>query len=317
MRGRLLRLGVAIGLTAYVLWTSDPRAVWAACRDANWWWIAAAMALVVVDRALMAARWIELLAALTPGSRPPFLVVLRVFFVSSFVSNFVPSLAADSYRMYALSRYRVDLAESAASVLMDRLLGILSVVIVAAGALPFATALGVPDGVLLVLGATVAGCIAAGSVVFSERAARAAVRMSALVPVDALHRMTAALVQAVRRYAQHHTALLRVLLMSIAVQVFRVVQAMCLGYALGLTVPAAAYFAFIPLIVLIMQVPITVNGFGTTQYAFTTLFVPLGAEKGATFALSILFLALGILGSLPGALFYAAGAPARSKADLS
>jgi hypothetical protein len=69
--------------------------------------------------------------------------------------------------------------------------------------------------------------------------------------------------------------------------------------------------------VLIMQVPITVNGFGTTQYAFTTLFVPLGAEKGATFALSILFLALGILGSLPGALFYAAGAPARSKADLS
>ena len=317
MRGRVLRLGVAIGLTAYVLWTSDPRAVWTACRDANWWWIAAAMALVVVDRTLMAARWIELLSALTPGSRPPFLVVLRVFFVSSFVSNFVPSLAADSYRMYALSRYRVDLAESAASVLMDRLLGILSVVIVAAGALPFATALGVPGGALLVLGATIAGCIVAGSVVFSERAARAAVMMSELVPVGALHRMAAALVQAVRRYAHHHTALVRVLIMSVAVQVFRVLQAMCLGYALGLTVPAAAYFAFIPLIVLVMQVPITINGFGTTQYAFTTLFVPLGAEKGATFALSILFLALGILGSLPGALFYTAGAPARSKANLS
>ena len=51
----------------------------------------------------MALRWIDLLSALTPGSRPPFPVVLRIFFVSSFVSNFVPSVAAD---MYAPTRWR-------------------------------------------------------------------------------------------------------------------------------------------------------------------------------------------------------------------
>ncbi len=50
----------------------------------------------------MALRWIDLLGALTPGSRPPFAAVLRIFFVSSFVSNFVPSVAADMYRAYAL-----------------------------------------------------------------------------------------------------------------------------------------------------------------------------------------------------------------------
>ena len=62
-----------------------------------------------------------------------------MFFVSSFVSNFMPSVGADLYRAYALSRYNVHLAESTASVLMDRALGVLSVVIVAAVALPFAT----------------------------------------------------------------------------------------------------------------------------------------------------------------------------------
>ena len=84
----------------------------------------------------MALRWIDLLRALTPGSRPPFSVVLRIFFVSSFVSNFVPSVAADMYRAYALARHDVRLAESTASVLMDRVLGVLSMALVGAARCP-------------------------------------------------------------------------------------------------------------------------------------------------------------------------------------
>ena len=61
-----------------------------------------------------------------------------------------------------------------------------------------------------------------------------------------------------------------------------------------------------PVILLVMQLPITINGFGTTQYAFQRLFVPAGAAAPHAFALSILFLALGIAGSLPGGLLYAA-----------
>jgi glycosyltransferase 2 family protein len=305
MARRLLRLTVAVGLTAYVLWTSDPRAVWTACRDANWSWIAVAVGLVLIDRALMAARWLELLGALTREARPPFLVVLRVFFVSSFVSNFVPSVAADSYRAYALARANVHLAESAASVLLDRLLGVLSVVIVAAAALPFAARIGVPGGVTLLLAITLGGCLIAGSVVFSETVARVVVAMTKTIPSETLHRGMSLLVDAIRRYSRHHGALVRVLVMSVLVQLIRVLQAACLGYGLGLAVPFAAYCAFVPIIVLIIQIPITINGLGAAQLAFDRLFVPLGAPAAPVFALSMLFLALGVLGTLPGAVFYA------------
>src|SRR4051794_41533041 len=106
----------------------------------------------------MAMRGIALPAALPPGPPPPLGVVLRVFFTSSFVSNFIPSVGADLYRAYELSRYDVHLAESTASVLMDRALGVLSVVIVAAVALPFATvaARGELIGILLLVGAVCA-----------------------------------------------------------------------------------------------------------------------------------------------------------------
>jgi uncharacterized protein (TIRG00374 family) len=304
LAGKTFRVAIAVVLTAIVLYWSHPSKVIAAAAAADWRWLAAAVALVLVDRTMMAMRWIDLLVALAPGTRPPLGAVLRVFFTSSFVSNFIPSVGADLYRAYALSRYDVHLAESTASVLMDRALGVLSVVLVAAVALPFATVEGRGElvAILALVGAV---CAVAAAVVFSERVADVVRATAARMPIALLHRVTAALTDAVRAYARHHGAMLRVLALSVAVQIFRVIQAWCLGQALGLTLPLATYFAFIPLIVFIMQIPITPNGLGTTQLAFERFLVPQGAPRPEVVALSFLFLALGILGSLPGGLLYA------------
>ena len=51
------------------------------------------------------------------------------------------------------------------------------------------------------------------------------------------------------------------------------------------------YFAFIPLILLIMFLPITANGIGTGQAAFLWLFSRVGTPRDEAFALSILFIA--------------------------
>jgi glycosyltransferase 2 family protein len=310
---RFFRIIVAVGLTAYVLYRSHPADVAGAAAGADLRWIAAAIGLVLVDRTLMALRWIDLLSAVTPGSRPRFPIVLRIFFVSSFVSNFVPSVAADMYRAYALSRYDVHLAESTASVLIDRLLGVLSMVIVGLAALPFAREIASDRGLVLGLGIAFLCCAAASLVVFSERAARTVVRLAAVLPSMRLQRVMASLTDAVRRYAHHHKAMTRVLVMSVLVQAIRVVQAWCLGQALGIDLSLTMYFALVPAIVLIMQLPITVNGLGTTQWAFAALFVPRGAAAAPVFALSILFLALGVIGSLPGGLLYASGEPGPAK----
>jgi glycosyltransferase 2 family protein len=302
---RLLRLLVAVGLTAIVLYNAHPSDVLAAAATTDLRWIAIAIGLVLIDRTLMALRWIDLLSALTPGSRPPFVAVLRIFFVSSFVSNFVPSVAADMYRAYALARHDVRLAESTASVLMDRVLGVLSMALVGAAALPFAADVVDRRGLVAGLGLAFAGCAAAAFVVFSERAAGIVQAITRLTPFAGVQRLTGSLLDAVRRYAHHHRELMRVLVMSVLVQVARILQAWCLGRSLGIELPVVTYFAFMPVIMLVMQLPITINGFGTTQIAFERLFVPAGVPEAPTFALSVLFLALGIIASLPGGLLYA------------
>lgn len=307
MAGRLVRAAVAVILTAVVLYWSDPSKILAATAGADLRWLAAALALVFIDRSLMAMRWIDLLVALAPGSRPPLGAVLRVFFTSSFVSNFVPSVASDLYRAYALSRYDVHLAESTASVLMDRALGVLSVVLVGGAALPFARDIAARRELTIGLVVVFGVCAVAAAVVFSARAADLVRAAARIVPVALFQRVTEALTDAVRRYANHHSEMLRVLALSIVVQVIRVLQAWCLGVALGIHLPLTAYFVFIPVIVLIMQLPVTINGIGTTQVAFAYMFVPQGAPAPQVFALSVLFLALGIVGTLPGGLLYAFG----------
>src|SRR5689334_4382720 len=177
----------------------------------------------------MAMRWIDLLVALAPGSRPPLGAVLRVFFVSSFVSNFVPSVASDMYRAYALSKYDVHLAESTASVLMDRALGVLSVVLVGGAALPFASGIAERGQMVVWMGVIFLVCAVAAAVVFSERAAGWVRSMASLIPVAVLQRAATTLTDAVRRYAGHHGIMAKVLVESIVVQVIRVLQAWCLA----------------------------------------------------------------------------------------
>jgi uncharacterized protein (TIRG00374 family) len=304
--GVVIRLAVAIGLTLVILWRSDIGSIAAATRAADWRWIAAACALVLLDRALMAWRWLLLIAPVA-SPPPPLGAVLRVFFVSSFVGTFLPaSVGGDAVRAYGLRREAVAGGAAIASVAMDRALGVLSVLIVGLGAVLLVTA-PVPSGVYWVLLAGGAGSLVVAAAIFLDAAAARIASAVARLPGAVVRRVGARVFDAIRTYRHHHGALALVLGASIGVQMLRIVQAWALGRSLGLDVSFAVYCVAIPLCVLIMQVPVTINGLGTGQAAFLWTFAPAGVTPADAVALSLLFIALGIVGNLPGGVLYAVG----------
>jgi uncharacterized protein (TIRG00374 family) len=305
--GRIFRVLVAAGLTAYLLWRSDPSAVLAALAGTEWSWVVVVIALVLVDRALMAHRWIVLLCVVDPRQRPPLKRLLEIFFVSTFVGSFLPaSVGGDAVRAYSVARERVSGADAVASVFMDRMLGVASLLIMAVPGLLLARDLASSGVVLLGLLVTAAACVATMTMIFSVGAAIGS--LVAAVPVSRLQRSGRAVIESIQRYARFHVQLLNVLGASILVQVFRVLQAYCLGRALGIPLGPGSYFAFVPVILLIMLLPITINGLGTSQAAFVWFFGRAGVPHAAAFTLSVLFVGLQIVGNLPGALLYAASA---------
>jgi hypothetical protein len=296
-------------VTGYLLWTARPRAVLDAVAGANGPWILAAVLLVLVDRALMAYRWVALLCTIAPGQRPPLAALMRVFFVSTFLGTFLPaSIGSDVLRSVEMARLNVRLDGAVASVLMDRLLGVVSLLVAAMAGLTLAPSLVNSPAVLTSL--VLAGTVSAGTIlmVFSRSTARLAGHLIARMPGERARSAGARLVEAIGEYATHSRTLLSVLFASIAVQALRVLQAFCLGRGLGIEASLAPYFAFVPLILLVMLLPVTVNGLGTSQAAFVWFFAEAGVAAAPAFALSVLFVALGIVGNLPGAALYATGA---------
>jgi uncharacterized protein (TIRG00374 family) len=281
--------------------------VLAAAAGADWRRIGVAVLLVLVDRVLMAYRWIALLAIVDKSDRPPFGALMRIFFVSTFVGTFLPaSVGGDAVRAYSLARLNVGLGDAVASVFMDRMLGVASLLLLARGGLVLARDLAGNATIVGALAVAAGVCLVTLVLIFSAQAAAVAGRVVAQLP-QALQGIGQPVLESVRRYAAFHGQLTNVLICSIVVQVLRIVQAYYIGIGLGITASLTTYWAFIPLILLVMLLPVTFNGIGTSQAAFVWFFGRVGVPAAAAFALSVLFVALGIVGNLPGGILYVIG----------
>jgi glycosyltransferase 2 family protein len=304
----ILRVVVAGGLTAYLFWRSEPRSVLAAGAAADWRPIGVAVLLVLADRSLMAYRWVVLLCTVEPGSRPRLGDVMRIFFVSTFVGTFLPaSVGGDAVRAYSLAKLGVPAEDAVASVFMDRILGVASVLAMATIGLTFAREIAGNRAILFALGAAAAVCAATVLMTFSRRAAAVAARAVNGLPIRRARRAGERVLLSIRKYASWPGPLVNVLICSMAVQALRIVQAFYLGRALGIDASLGTYVAFVPIILLIMLLPVTFNGIGTSQAAFVWFFSRAGVPDGTAFALSVLFVALGIVGNLPGAVLFVTG----------
>jgi glycosyltransferase 2 family protein len=155
-----------------------------------------------------------------------------------------------------------------------------------------------------VLGLGGLASLALALVIYSDAVAALASRLVGWLPGMALRRLAQKLLDAVRAYRHHHGVLGAVTAASVGVQILRVIQCWCLGRALGIELSLTSYFVTVPVILLIMLFPVTVSGLGTGQAAFLWTFGAAGVGRPESFALSILFIALAIVGNMPGALLY-------------
>jgi hypothetical protein len=196
---------------------------------------------------------------------------------------------------------------------MDRVMGVWSLFLIALPGLVLTDVARRDAGILTAMAITAVGCTAAAALLFNRHAASAARTLLAVVPWPRARQAAARLLESVRRYADHRGVLVNVTLSSLAVQAIRVTQSYCIGVALGISVPLSMYFALIPIILIILLVPVTINGLGTAQLAFVWLFGEIGVPGAEAFTLSVLAVSLGIVGNLPGGLIYASGRAERPR----
>jgi len=283
----ILAMGIDMGAAAQAIATIDLR------------FLAAVLALVALDRSVMILRWILLLRA--RGIQISIGEAVHLFLVSSFVGSFLPAgIGADAARAYGLARDSATGSDAVASVAVDRLLGVLSLVVMAVVGVVAWTPQGRSDWRIATAIAVMA--IACGAAFWANELLRW------IIPAHRhdgfATRRILKLADAVGRYRSHRGVLIHVMAWSLVVQLLRITQAYLLGLGLGMSVPYAYYLLFMPLGLLMLLVPISISGFGVPQGVIVWLLRPMGVPDAQSFALSTLIVLTGLAGNLPGLILW-------------
>jgi uncharacterized protein (TIRG00374 family) len=289
------RLLVTAAILAYLTATIDMRAAARAVVAVDRAYLLAVLVLVAVDRIVMILRWVLLLRA----SNVPVTArrAAKIFLVSSFVGSFLPAgVGGDAARAWGLTRATSEGSEALASVLVDRLLGILSLAAMGmVGLLVWNPPEGADWRIAVVIAVLLGVCAAT---FWADRLART------LLP-NRIHggRLTGRVlraIDAVSRYRGRGATLAHVMSWSLVVQLLRIMQAYLLGLGLGIAVPFRYYLLFMPVGLLMLLLPISVSGFGLPQGVIVWLLRPVGVPDERSFALSTLIVLTGLAGNLPG-----------------
>ncbi len=256
------------------------------------------LALVAADRAVMIWRWIILLRA--RGTAITASSAASIYLVSSFVGGYT-ALAGDAARAYTLSRRTEQGSEAVASVAVDRLLGLLSILVIGLVGIAVAGAQ-MADNSIAVFAAVAVVLAGAAAILYADRWIRVALPggWHATGPGGRVLRLADAL----GAYRGHRSAIVAVSVLSVGVQLLRILQAYLLGVAIGIDVPFLYYLLFMPAGLIALMMPISLAGFGAPQGLIVWLLQPRGVPQADALALSTLIVLSGIVANLPGAVLY-------------
>ena len=297
----LLRLGVTVGVLAYVGSGIDLGSVAGivAGMDGGTWILL--LITTAADRALAAGRWVVLVRS--ANIELPVLLGVRLFLVSSFLGSLLPAgIGGDLARTWELANRTGRPGEALGIAALDRWLGLASVLALGALGVALGGDLAIDPRVDMAVYACLAGVLVSGLVAgLADRVAGVVLPARWVTPVV---RVVAGL-----RRLRRGPAMGLVVALSVATQVLRIVVAWLVGIGMSIDVPLAYYFAVMPIAILLILLPISIGGFGPAQGAIVWMLRPAGVAGDVSFAMSTVYIALGLVGNLPGGLLFLCSRP--------
>lgn len=262
-----------------------------------------ALALDIFERILMAYKWKVLLT--TKKINLAFSQAVRLYFVSTFVGTFLPSsLGGDALRAFSLYKQGINSSEAISSIFVDRILSLLSSLIIAVVGVLFYSKLRHDGNVFQGIWVAVAGFGLFLFIAMNKRFMQFFIRQLGFFKLQRLQRKIEQVYSASIGYNAHKPALFYVLILSFLFQFVRVMVAFVGSQALNQNIDVTYFFIFVPIIILVAVLPIAVAGIGVREGAFVYFFSQVGMSASDAFTLSLLIYTVSMIATLPGGIIY-------------
>jgi uncharacterized protein (TIRG00374 family) len=308
--GFFVRLVVSAGLIAYLLGRISLERVLATVAGSAAGLLAFAFALHFVGFVLSTVRWRLLLSAVT---RPPSAWrLMRAYLIGMFCNQFLPStVGGDVYRsLDAAALSGLPRGQSLAVVVVERLVGALALFsyAVAALILGFGHLVDKPG---VVVSVCLVGLVFCALFLLLTPWSRSALRrLLGLGPLARLLPRLDRAFGAVKDIGRRKRILAGAFGISLVFQLNVVFHYMLVGWALDFPLPVEAYFLVIPVVLLVLQLPASLNGVGLREVLFVVFLSPaVWKEQGVTEAQAVAYgftvWAMILLQGLLGGVFFA------------
>jgi uncharacterized protein (TIRG00374 family) len=320
----VLRLAVMAALVAYVVsqaeWNDTVRPdgtpvqglkTIAARLAQEWWWVAAALGIMMLQSPIGAVRWRLLLGV--QGIHITFLESLRLTYIGWFFNNWMPGgMGGDLVKAWYIARRTHQKAEAVTVVFLDRLIGMVSLAVLGAAAV-LATLGDERVRAARIILAAFLGLAAAGGWIFYSRRLRRLVRLDRWLARLPVGHVVARVDQALFIYRHHKGTVALSVVYSWAAQAASVFAIYFLATGLGSAGRLVQFFVNVPIIFIGWSLIPVPGGFGVAEGLAQQLFTAsvLGvrtAAEAATLALTMIlaFRVVQSAVSLPGAALYLA-----------
>ncbi len=259
-----------------------------------------------------ALRWWLLLRHTSAHAR--FSEVVPSYYLGLFFNNLLPTgVGGDVVRTLHLTRRGLSIKALAASMIVDRGIGLLAMLMAASSCAVLLPQAGLDaharGSALLLLAACLGGIVLAmsplaGTVLtwlkkrYHKTKVRHGILESALMCYS---------------YRSNPGLLLLAALLSVIGQSFVILVYVALGFGIGLELPLATYFVIIPIVFVVAMLPISLGGLGVREGTLVGLLIAFGAERQLTIGLSLLYLFVLWVSTLPGAAVLLMRVPSASK----
>jgi hypothetical protein len=316
----LVKLLISVGLLYLLLTRIDLGDLWTRIRSASPAWLAASLVVYTVMIVLSVWRWQLLLGA--QRVRLGFAILFSSYLVALFYNNFLPSnIGGDVFRVADTARPAGSKTRATTVILVDRVIGLLALGLVAAlGStlgLEMTTTHGLPAAWTTWLWAGFAAAvIATAPAILTPGLFMRLLRPLTIIHPEWVGDRLEQITEALTQFRARRDAVIVCFLTAFAVQAFFVVYYAAIAKALGVPVSFWDLAVIVPLSFLVQMMPVSINGFGVREAAFSFFFTRLGFPLASALAVSLVGTGVQMLFSLSGAAVHVARRSSPTAGDL-
>ncbi len=302
----VLKFIFSLSILAFILIKKTPiNDIGASIKGASLFWIGLSFSFHSLGLLISSYRWQILIHA--QGDHVPLGFLAKSYLVGNFFNLFLPSrFGGDVVRILDGSRYSKSLLKSSAIVFVERLSGIIVLLIFAFGVSLFRLDITQRLPVIWIsLGVGFMG-LAAILCFFLPISKTVIDKIPQKGVLGKIKRKIFEFREIIFVYKEKKEALLKALFWALLLQINVILHYYFVGKALHLDIPLIDYFIFIPIVLIILTIPITINGLGLREALYMTIFVSYGIINSSAVSFSLIAdIAFAFLIGIIGGIIYA------------